>query len=274
MTQPPVQDQVARLVAIMARLRGEGGCPWDRAQDHRSLIQYLLEETYEVVDAIEALEHGGSPSHLCEELGDLLLQIAFHAQIEAEQGAFGMQDVARGISDKMERRHPHVFGDESATTPEQVADRWAELKKKEGRRLLAGVPRHLPSLLRAWRVTEKAATVGFDWQEPLQVLAKVEEEIRELREALEQGGRDEVRHELGDLLFSMVNLGRHLGVDPDDALRATIDRFVRRFESIEDALVARELTPGQVSLEELDRLWEQAKTTEAAKARSRGGPSA
>lgn len=258
----PSQDQVARLVAIMARLRGEGGCPWDRAQDHRTLIQYLIEETYEVVDAIEALTPDGESSHLCEELGDLLLQVVFHAQIEAERGAFDLQAVARSISDKMERRHPHVFGDETASTPEEVRDRWAELKKQEGRRLLSGVPRHLPSLLRAWRVTEKAASVGFDWQNPLEVLDKVEEEIGELREALESGQRHEVRHELGDLLFTMANLGRHLDVDPDDALRATIDRFVHRFEHIEDALVDRSLTPGEVSLVEMDRLWEEAKASE------------
>ncbi|GMV43670.1 MAG: nucleoside triphosphate pyrophosphohydrolase [Myxococcales bacterium] len=261
MTEVPT-DQVARLVAIMARLRGDGGCPWDRAQDHRTLVQYLIEETYEVVDAIEALTPEGDGSHLCEELGDLLLQVVFHAQIESERGAFDLQAVARAISDKMERRHPHVFGDEAASTAEEVRDRWAELKKEEGRRTLTGVPRHLPPLLRAWRVTEKAAAVGFDWPSPLDVLDKVEEEIQELRAALVSGERGAVRHELGDLLFTMANLGRHLDVDPDDALRATIDRFVHRFEHIEDALVARALTPGEVSLAELDRLWEEAKAAE------------
>jgi ATP diphosphatase len=251
-----------RLVAIMARLRGEGGCPWDREQDHSSLRTYLVEEAYEVLEAIDHVEREGGPAALCEELGDLLLQVVFHAQIESERGAFAIDDVARSISDKMERRHPHVFGGETLTSSAEVSDRWAEHKKKEGRRTLSGVPRALPALLRAYRVTEKAASVGFDWQRPEDVLDKIEEEIGELREALATGRRDEVKHELGDLLFAMTNLGRHLRIDPDEALGATIDRFTERFEYVEDALAARKLTPGVVSLEELDRLWEEAKALE------------
>ena len=256
------EDQVERLVAIMARLRSDGGCPWDREQDHQSLKPYLIEETYEVIDAIDALERGGAPAELCEELGDLLLQVVFHAQIQAERGAFTLQDVARTISDKMERRHPHVFGDETAATAGEVADRWVQIKAREGRRTLSGVPRHLPELLRAYRVTEKASKVGFDWERPEDVLDKVEEEVAELREALRTGNRDRVRDELGDLLFAMTNLGRHVGVNPEEALRSTVDRFIDRFNYVEDALLRRELSPGAVTLEELDRLWEEAKARE------------
>jgi len=246
-----------RLVDVMKRLRDpEQGCPWDLEQDHNSLKPYLIEEAYEVLDAIE---DGDAPA-LCEELGDLLLQIVFHAQLAEERGEFKMTDVEAAIVEKMVRRHPHVFAEpQSGATRDTIRVDWEKQKAAEGKRALSGVPRQLPALLRAVRVTEKAARVGFDWKFAEDVLDKVIEEAQELKEAIQGGDPKEMESELGDLLFSLANFGRHIQVDAEDALRKTIDRFTQRFEWVENTLIEQRIPLGDASLEQLDALWEQAK---------------
>ena len=254
-------DRFGELVQIMARLRGENGCPWDREQTHASIKPYLLEETYEVLESIDE----NDPAKLEEELGDLALQIVFHAQMADEAGLFTIADVLRGINEKLRRRHPHIFGDVKADTAQEVLFNWEQIKKVEREKaqgrasLLDGVPRELPALLRAHRLQEKASRVGFDWNEARQVFQKVEEELAELRAAMESEQPDRMEAELGDLLFSLVNLGRFIAVNPEDALRKTIARFIARFQYIEEELARRGTTPGQVTLEEMDALWDEAK---------------
>ncbi|MCK6552400.1 nucleoside triphosphate pyrophosphohydrolase [Myxococcota bacterium] len=250
-----------RIVALMARLRAEGGCPWDRAQDLKTLRPYLIEEAYEVLDALER----GSPLDHREELGDLLLQVVFHAEIRRQEGAFDAADVAHAIADKLVRRHPHVFGDRSASSANQALLRWEEMKAKEkaGRSVLSGVPQQLPALLRAQRVGEKAHNVGFDWGDVSGPLSKLEEELAELRAAVASGQRAAVEHELGDALFSLVNLARFFEVSAEDALRATVQRFSDRFAHVERVLHARGKTPREATLEEMDALWDEAKALEA-----------
>ena len=251
-------DPVRELEDIMAQLRAPGGCPWDREQTLKTLRQYTMEEAYEVIDAID----GGVPAVHCEELGDLLLQIVFLAQIRKEEGAFTLDDVARAICDKMTRRHPHVFGDEQAETVDEVRDSWEKIKAREGKGALSGVPRALPALLRAARVTEKASRVGFDWNYSEEVLDKVEEEIRELREAIAEKKEADVEAELGDLLFTLANFARHRSIDPESALRGTIERFSRRFDHVETSLRTRGVASEEASPEELEALWEEAKRSE------------
>ncbi len=254
-------EQFARLVEIMARLRGENGCPWDRKQTHASIKPYLVEETYEVLEAIDE----GSAAKLQEELGDLALQIVFHAQMAQEAGCFTIGDVLRSINDKLVRRHPHVFGDVKADTAQEVLFNWEQIKKQEredtlGRAsALDGVPRELPALLRAHRLQEKASRVGFDWNEAREVLHKVDEELAELRSAMEGHAPERIEAELGDLLFSLVNLSRFIAVNPEEALRKTIARFIARFQYIEEALAQQGKSPDQVTLQEMDALWEEAK---------------
>ena len=254
-------DRFGELVQIMARLRGENGCPWDREQTHASIKPYLLEETYEVLESIDE----NDPAKLEEELGDLALQIVFHAQMADEAGLFTIADVLRGINEKLRRRHPHIFGDVKADTAQEVLFNWEQIKKLEREKaqgrasLLDGVPRELPALLRAHRLQEKASRVGFDWNEARQVFQKVEEELAELRAAMESEQPDRMEAELGDLLFSLVNLGRFIAVNPEDALRKTIARFIARFQYIEEELARRGTAPGQVTLEEMDALWAEAK---------------
>ncbi|NLI12836.1 MAG: nucleoside triphosphate pyrophosphohydrolase [Peptococcaceae bacterium] len=251
------------LVNIMARLRGDGGCPWDREQDHRSLRPYLLEETYEVLEAI-----GEEDTYkICEELGDLLLQIVFHAQIANEESCFNMNDVVEGISEKMIRRHPHVFGSVAVKDSREVIINWEKIKAKEkaGNNpagLLSGVAKSLPSLMRAAKLQEKAASVGFDWPDYRGALAKVSEEIVELESAISSGKPVETERELGDLLFSVVNLARLLGIDPETALLETSGKFIRRFAYIEKmaGLAGRDLS--SCTLSELDKWWENAKKQE------------
>jgi tetrapyrrole methylase family protein/MazG family protein len=249
------------LVGIMARLRGENGCPWDREQTSESIKPYLVEETYEVLEAIDEQD----PGKLREELGDLMLQIVFHAQMAEEAGTFDIADVLAGINDKLRRRHPHVFGDVKAETSQEVLFNWEQIKKAERQKamgqasLLDGVPRELPALLRAHRVQEKASRVGFDWKEAHEVLLKVEEEFAELRTAMEGQAAEQVEAELGDLLFSLVNLSRFLAVNPEEALRKTIARFIARFRYIEEELSRRGRSLGQATLQELDALWAEAK---------------
>ncbi|MEN9798712.1 MAG: MazG family protein [Pseudomonadota bacterium] len=258
--------QLERLVEIMARLRAEGGCPWDREQDLRSLRPYLVEETYEVLDEMDRVGYGGPWAPLCEELGDLLFQIVFHAQLARELGEFAMADVARAISDKIERRHPHVFGEAKVAGAEQVLQNWALLKAAErkarhGREgsVLDGVPTGAPSLQRAERLTEKASRIGFDWPDVQSVRAKLDEELRELDEAIRGGDRDALEHELGDVLLSLANLARFIKTAPEDALRMANRRFTERFQFIEQQLQAQGVPFGQATLDQMEALWQRAK---------------
>jgi MazG family protein len=239
----------------MQRLRAVDGCPWDREQTLGTLRHYLLEETYEV---LEVMEGSQSEAH-CEELGDLLLQIVFQSQIRKEEGSFSLADVVDAISDKMERRHPHVFGSESATDADAVAVRWDELKKQEGKGGLLDVSTSLPALMQAEKLGKKAAKVGFDWQDISGPLAKLDEELLELKQAIASGDKAEIESELGDLLFAGVNVGRHVGIRPELALLGTVDRFKTRFAYITSRLAETGRTPEMASLEELDTLWEEAK---------------
>jgi tetrapyrrole methylase family protein / MazG family protein len=241
----------------MAQLRAPGGCPWDREQDPHSLKPYIIEEAYEVCEAIE----DGNPSGIRDELGDLLFQVVFQSQIASEQGHFTFDEVVNAISDKMERRHPHVFGDESVNSAEEVAQHWEQRKVKEkGRKgLLDGVPKSLPALRKARRVTEKAALIGFDWPSIDGALDKVNEEMLELKEARQSEDRDAIFHEFGDVLFALVNVGRFLDLDPEDALRETVARFMRRFEFVEGSIRSAGKTMQNATLDEMQAYWEEAK---------------
>ena len=250
------------LVGVMARLRGEGGCPWDREQTHASLKRYALEETYELLEAIDEDDSAA----MREELGDVLLQVLFHSQLAGEDRRFAIDEVMTGLRDKLVRRHPHVFGDERATDAGEVLRNWEKIKALEKPKggaqehsLLASAPRAMPALARAQRVGDKAAGVGFDWPEVEPVWRKVEEELRELWEAAGTGRADRVEAELGDLLFSVVNLSRFLKVQAEEALAGAIERFQKRFAYIERELAGRGQTVGEASFEEMDALWEEAK---------------
>ncbi|MGH7487195.1 MAG: nucleoside triphosphate pyrophosphohydrolase, partial [bacterium] len=245
-----------------ARLRAPGGCPWDREQTFDTIKPYLLEETYEVMDAIDARDWGGP----ADELGDLLLQPVFFAEMAAEESRFTIEDALDAIAGKLIRRHPHVFGDGSARTPDDVRKRWDEIKAEERRErgegtqgLLDRVPRALPALVEAQQLTSKAAQVGFDWQNAEQVLDKLREELSELAQARAGNSKDEVEDELGDLLFVLVNLARFLKVDPEQALRKTNAKFRRRFGHVERRLEAQGKTPQSSSAEEMETLWQEAK---------------
>jgi MazG family protein len=241
----------------MARLRAPGGCPWDREQDPHSLKPYIVEEAYEVCEAIEK----GDPEELRDELGDLLFQVVFQSQIASELGQFTFDDVVAAISDKMERRHPHVFGDETVATAEEVAQHWEQRKVKEkGRKgLLDGIPKSLPALRKARRVSDKAALIGFVWPSIDGARAKVDEELQELDEALQSGHEESIKHEYGDLLFALVNLGRFLGADPEDALRETIGRFMSRFQYVEQSLQNAGISMEDADLDEMQAFWDEAK---------------
>lgn len=251
-----------RLVAIMAELRGPGGCPWDREQDHESLRQHLIEEAYEVVDAIDR----GSAADLKEELGDLLLQVIFHAEIAKEEGRFDIEDVASDIVDKLVRRHPHIFADTKVSSSQEVIANWEQIKHEEKERqekgelsATQGVPRSLPALMYACKLQKRAARVGFDWPATGEVVLKVAEELAEIAEARSP---EELEDEVGDLLFSAVNLARHLDVNPEIALRKVGDKFDRRFQEVERRAREAGKTIAQMSLEEVDELWEEAKGRE------------
>jgi ATP diphosphatase len=265
-------SQVERLLEIMRRLRAENGCPWDREQDLRSLRPYLVEEAYEVLDEMDRVAYGtASWRELCVELGDLLFQIVFHAQLAAELGEFTFADVAQAISDKIERRHPHVFGERKVKDAEEVLDNWARLKAEEKKEkqghegsVLDGVPGAAPALLRAERLTEKASRIGFDWPNLGEVRQKLDEELGELDEAIARGDRDSLEHELGDVLFALANLARFIKTPPEDALRQANRRFTGRFHQIEAALRAEGIPFGRATLEQMDRHWEAAKAREKA----------
>ena len=256
------------LRGIVARLRAPGGCPWDREQTHASLRTALLEETYEVLAAIEAKDD----PNLREELGDLLLHVVMHSQIASERGAFDFDAVAREIGEKMVRRHPHVFGEDRLADSAAVLVRWDEIKRREKEKAgragegvpsqMDGLPAMLPALMRAQKAQEKAAKVGFDWRAVEEVLAKVREEVAEIEET-PPGAADAVAEEIGDLLFAAVNLARWHKLDAETALRRATDKFVRRFQHVETALRAREEAWDQAAYEELDALWEEAKRSTA-----------
>jgi len=251
-------DKFERLVSIMDRLRDKNGCPWDREQTRESLKPFLIEEAYELLEAIEE----NSPDKIKEEIGDLLFQLIFHARISEELGEFDIRDVLDSITEKMVSRHPHVFGNLNLESTEEVVQRWEEHKKREGKlrdSMLEGVPRALPSLLRAQRVQERASRVGFDWKEAGGVLEKIEEELEEFRKAVRSGEGKRMEEELGDLLFSLVNLSRFVNINPEEALRRTTDRFIRRFRYIETGARGMGRKLNELSLEEMDRLWEEAK---------------
>jgi tetrapyrrole methylase family protein/MazG family protein len=251
----------AELCRVLATLRAPGGCPWDRAQTLQSLKPYLIEETYEAIEAIEQ----GNPQEHCKELGDVLLQVVFQADIAWEQKDFGMAEVCQAIVHKLVSRHPHVFGNaEQASTAQEALERWEAQKKQErapNASVLEGIPRALPGLLRAYRTSQKASAVGFDWPSIQGSLDKVHEELGELEEALGHTPKntEAVTEELGDLLFAVVNLSRHASIDPEEALRLTIDKFHRRFTYVEQKLQERHKTPQTSTLEEMDALWNEAK---------------
>ncbi len=252
--------QFDKLVALMARLRSPDGCPWDRKQTTESLKPFLIEECYEVIDALDE----GDPEKIREELGDLLFQIVFHARIAEENGDFTMEDVIRTNVEKMTRRHPHVFGSEKLSTDREVLANWEELKKKEKgyqdrKSILEGVPRDLPSLLRAHRLQERAARVGFDWRHLNEVLPKLDEEMAEFRAALKKEDAAGIEEELGDVFFTLVNISRFLGVNPEEALRKTISKFIDRFRTIEEKAAEAGKSLTEMTLEEMDRLWEESK---------------
>lgn len=260
MADPGVADAFVRLVDIMARLRAPDGCPWDREQTPESLRPYVLEEAYEVLDAID----DGDPAALRDELGDLLLQIVFQSQLAAEAGRFDVADVARAIADKLVRRHPHVFGDVQVRDADEVMRNWRRLKAAEREAkgetgALVGVPRALPSLVRAEQLGEKAGHVGLDWPDTAGVLDKVREELAELEAAIAAGDAAGTEHELGDLLLTVASLGRHLSVSSEMALRTAADRFVGRVERVEAAARATGTEVQSLAPEERERLWSAAK---------------
>jgi len=257
---------IDRLLEIMRQLRGPGGCPWDREQTLDSLKSNLIEETYEVIDAIES----GDRDELRGELGDLLLQVVFQAQICDEAGQFNFDDVVNGISDKLVRRHPHVFGDVKADTSGEVLRNWEKIKKTEKdaetpRSLVEGIPRHLPALAKAHLVQKRVARAGFEWDEIGGVVDKLDEELAEVKEAMAQKDASAIREELGDLMFSVVNLSRYLGHEPEEILNENIAKFMRRFQSLETRLHTEGREIEKCSLEELEAVWIAVKTEERAK---------
>lgn len=291
-TIEPSRD-IARLIEIMAALRTPGtGCPWDLAQNFQTIAPYTLEEAYEVADAIERRDLGD----LKEELGDLLLQVVYHARMAEEAGAFSFGDVVEGVTAKMIRRHPHVFGDETARSPDAVDGIWAKIKAEEKAlkqeagnggsaqtSILADIPAALPGLTRAIKLQEKAARVGFDWPGLVPVFDKVREELAELEEvALPPPDEanavsstpmtpEAIKEEFGDLLFVVANVARHLRIDPEAALRGANQKFIRRFSHIEHRLAGQGRVPSQSSLQEMDALWDEAKAIEKGKIASSGG---
>ncbi|TAL29476.1 MAG: nucleoside triphosphate pyrophosphohydrolase [Spirochaetes bacterium] len=248
------------LAEIASILRAENGCAWDRAQTSATLRPYLIEEAYEVYEAIGS----GDPADLKEELGDLIYQVYAHAQIAREAGQFTIDDVAQGIVTKLIGRHPHVFGDEKADTPDEVTDRWEKIKKKEKSHresILDGVPASLPALLKSYRIQQKASRIGFDWERIDGVIEKLDEEVREFKEAVATvpKGSPEIEEEIGDILFTIVNIARFTGVNPEDALARTANKFITRFRFVEKEAAAQGKALEDMDLAEMDALWELAK---------------
>ncbi len=248
------------LLEIMAKLRSENGCPWDREQTHESLRIYMIEETYEVLEALDA----GDKDKFCNEMGDLLLQIVFHAQIAKENGDFDINDVTTEVCQKLISRHPHIFGDVKADTAEKVEENWEAIKKKEKKLksqtgVLKDVPSNLPALMRSYKVQQKAAQVGFDWDNIDDAFSKVDEEIRELRDVYKSNNVERITDELGDAFFALVNVSRFLKIQPELALTGTIGKFIRRFEYIEQQSTNAGKKLEDMSLAEMDELWNEAK---------------
>lgn len=260
------------LVAVMDRLRAPGGCPWDREQTYASLSQYLLEEAYETFDAIQEADATGDTTNLREELGDLLLQVVFHATIGKEKGDFTVDDVAEGVTKKLVLRHPHVFGDANLARAQDVLDNWDQLKaderkasgkvEKESDSILDEVPVHFPALLEGLKLTKKAAKVGFDWENAAAIFSKIDEEVTELKVAIDNGDADDAAEEIGDLLFVVMNLARHLDVEPETALKRTNRKFRERFRFIEKDLRSDGTSLSDAGLDRLDELWNRAKAAE------------
>lgn len=250
------------LVALMARLRAEGGCPWDREQTLESLKPFVIEEAYEVVDAIDR----GDMNDLREEVGDHLLEAVFVSQIAAEEGHFTIDEAITAIHDKLVRRHPHVFSDVQAGTASEVLTNWEKQKneerKLEDKSILSGVPASLPGMLKASRITEKAARVGFDWERMDDIFEKIDEEVAELREAIARNDRREIEHELGDLLFTIANIARRIEVNPEEAVQSANRRFRSRFEHVEKRLRQEGRDFSDSNLQEMEALWSEAKTVE------------
>lgn len=261
------------LVAVMAKLRAPGGCPWDHEQTYASLAQYLLEEAYETFDAIHEADQTGDTANLREELGDLLLQVVFHSTIGAERGDFTIDQVAEGVAKKLVLRHPHVFGDKKLARAQDVLDNWDSLKaderaasgkvEKPRESILDDVPVHFPALLEGLKLTTKAAKVGFDWENAEQIFEKIDEEIKELQAALRDGEKKDAAEEIGDLLFAVLNLARHLDVEPETALKRTNRKFRSRFKFIENELKREGKKLEAATLDEMDALWNKAKTVTA-----------
>ena len=257
------KEGLPKLVAIMQRLRGPKGCPWDKEQTMESLIPFIVEEAYEVIGAIDAK----SPEMLKEELGDLLFQIIFMCQLAREKGDFDIEDVMALSAEKMIRRHPHVFGKTKAKTSKDVLKHWSRIKKeeKDGKKrkgYLSDIPEHLPALLKAHKVTEKAAEAGFDWSDIKEVFEKVEEEIAEFKAELKKGNIQRMEAEFGDLIFALVNVGRFIEINPEEALRKTIARFITRFHYIEDKLIKKGKALHNASIEEMENFWKESKLKE------------
>ena len=252
--------EIDRLVDIVSRLRSPDGCPWDREQTHKTIMSCLLDETYEFFEAAEK----NNMQMMREELGDILLQVVFHAQMAKESGSFDIEDVAHEINEKLIRRHPHVFGDKQVNTSKEVLENWEEIKSREAGKeyresIVDGVPEKLPALFRAEKIQRRVARVGFDWHEIQPVLDKVEEEFGEFRAALEENNLDHAVEEMGDILFALVNVARHKNICAEDALRMTVKKFEKRFRFIEDSLKKDKKSIKETTLEELDRYWEESK---------------
>jgi tetrapyrrole methylase family protein/MazG family protein len=270
MVYEDIADPFRRLVRIMERLQEPGGCPWDLEQTHESLKPYLIEEAYETLDAIDS----GDDTALAEELGDVLLQVVFHSTLARRTGRFTIDDVSNAVAMKMVRRHPHVFGETEAKTAEDVLHNWEKLKTQERKEkagngsasvpgILDGVPKELPALLRAQRIQQKASRVGFDWTDVNPVLDKIAEETFELKEALAANDKAHAQAELGDLLFTLVNVARFLDLDAEEALRETCNKFQKRFSHIERSAVAEGRHVHDLSMEEMDARWNEAKSEDA-----------
>ncbi len=254
------QDEFGALVKVVAALRAPDGCPWDREQNHKSLRKYFVEETYEAIEAIDQ----ESPEMLKEELGDVLLQVLLHAQIDSEQGLYNIDDVCRGIKNKLIRRHPHVFADTDVEGVDDVLHNWEEIKSREpGHReitsAIGGVPESLPALMRATKISKRAARTGFEWPDVHAVIEKLHEEVAELEEAIDSEDEACIKHEIGDLLFTVVNISRWMKVDAEEALREMLGRFRKRFEAIEETAESMGRSINDLSIDEMDHIWNRAK---------------
>lgn len=251
------------LIDIMATLRGDNGCPWDKAQTHESLKPYVLEEAYEVIDAIDR----NNKADIIEELGDLLLQIVFHCRLAEERGDYNMEDVITAVCEKMIRRHPHIFGKEKVEDTTQVLKNWEDIKREEKHiktqtQSMMNLPKTLPALMKALKVQEKAARVGFDWDRADDAIEKLYEEITELKEVYKDNQCEKINEEMGDLLFAAVNVARFMGVNPELALKDATNKFIRRFNYVEQTAANCDKTLQEMTLNEMDRLWEQGKRNE------------